>query len=148
MGLTRHEHELWFGKERWERTGDPHGINGPWVDRDPYKTLYAYFHRTLRRAKVVVVIGYSFHDKHVNQEVTKAARHAQIVVLDPGVLHYNRSGDATHKHPPFEWLQFSDEDTDWSRFHWLDKKFGQPETTHVLLEEIESLLNRRSRRRK
>ena len=92
MGLTRWltKTELWFGKERWERTGDPHGINGPWVDRDPYKTLYAYFHRTLRRAKVVVVIGYSFHDKHVNQEVTKAARHAQIVVLDPGVLHYKQ----------------------------------------------------------
>jgi len=139
MVYPGHAHELWFGKEHWERIGDPHGMNGPWMEQDPYKTLYAYFHRAARRAKVIVVIGYAFHDKHVNHEITQASRHARIVVVDPGIRRYDKAKDATHKDPPFEWLKFSDMDTRWSRFYWLDEKFGQPETTRILLEGIKGV---------
>jgi hypothetical protein len=144
MVYPGHAHEMSFGKEYWDRASDPHGMQWPWLEQDPYKTLYAQFHQAARRAKVIVVIGYAFHDKLVNQEITKASRHAKIIVVDPGIERYDKATDSTHTDPPFEWLKFGDRDTRWSRFYFLDEKFGPPDTTQMLLDGMKGLLQQRS----
>ena len=122
----------------------PTARSGPGLSKTRYRTLYAQFHQAARRAKVIVVIGYAFHDKLVNQEITKATRHAKILVVDPGIERYDKAIGSTHTDPPFEWLKFGDRDTRWSRFYFLDDKFGPPETTEMLLDGMKGLLQQRS----
>jgi hypothetical protein len=139
-----HAHEMSFGKEHWDRASDPHGMRWPWLEEDPYKTLYAHLHQATRRAKVIVVIGYAFHDKLVNQEITKASRHAKVIVVDPGIERYDKRTDSTRTDPPFEWLKYNADGTRWSRFYFLDKKFGPPDTTQMLLDAMKGLLTQQS----
>jgi hypothetical protein len=68
MVYPGHAHELWLGKEAWQRLSDPSGMFGPWIERDPYKTLYGHFHQVARRAALIVVIGYSFHDERITRK--------------------------------------------------------------------------------
>lgn len=144
MVYPGHAHEMSLGKEYWDRTSDPSGTQWPWLEQDPYKTLYAHLHQATRRAKVIVVIGYAFHDKVVNQEITKASRHAKVIVVDPGIERYDKRTDTTRTEPPFEWLKYSADGTRWSRFYCLDEKFGPPETAHMLLDGMKGLLAQRS----
>jgi hypothetical protein len=144
MVYPGHAHEMSFGKEYWDRASDPRGTQWPWREQDPYKTLYAHLHQMTRRAKVIVVIGYAFHDKLVNQEITKASRHAKIIVVDPGIERYDKGTDTTRTDPPFQWLKYNADGTPWSRFYFLDEKFGPPNTTQMLLKGIRGLLTQRS----
>lgn len=144
MVYPGHAHEMSFGKEHWDRASDPHGMQWPWLEQDPYKTLYAHLHQAARRAKVIVVIGYAFHDKLVNQEISKASRHAKVLVVDPGIERYVKATDSTHTDPPFEWLKFNADGTRWSRFYFLDEKFGPPETAQLLIGAVKGLLQHRS----
>lgn len=146
MVYPGHAHELWLGNEAWQRISDPNGMFGSWLERDPYKTIYTYFHQAARRAALIVVIGYAFHDEQVNREITRASRHAKIVVVDPGIWRYVRRTDSTRQEPPFEWLKFkfSDQGTPWSRFYWLHEKFGPSDTTRILLDGMRRLLRSRS----
>jgi hypothetical protein len=144
MVYPGHAHEMSLGKEYWDRASDPSGTQWPWLEQDPYKTLYAQLHQATRRAKVIVVIGYAFHDKLVNQEITRASRHAKVIVVDPGIERYDKRTDITRTDPPFEWLKYDADDTRWSRFYFLDEKFGPPSTAQMLLDGIQGLLARRS----
>jgi hypothetical protein len=148
MVYPGHAHEMSLGKEYWDRASDPHGIQWPWLEQDPYKTIYAHLHQAARRAKMIVIIGYAFHDKLVNQEILKASRHAKIIVVDPGIERYNKATNSTHTDPPFEWLKYSEHGRPWSRFFFLDEKFGPPETTQMLLDGMKGVLRYRSPRRK
>ena len=148
MVYPGHAHEMSSGKEYWDRASDPHGIQWPWLEQDPYKTIYAQLHQATRLAKVIIVIGYAFHDKLVNQEILKASRHAKILVVDPGIQRYNKATDSTHIDPPFEWLKFSEHGTPWSRFYFLDEKFGPEDTTQAIIDGMKRLPNLRSPRRK
>jgi hypothetical protein len=144
MVYPGHAYEMSLGKEYWDRASDPHGMQWPWLEQEPYKTLYAQFHQAARRAKVIVVIGYAFHDKLVNQEITKASRHAKILVVDPGIERYDKRTDTTRTDPPFERLKFNADGTRWSRFYFLDEKFGPPETTQMLVGGIKGVLQQRA----
>jgi hypothetical protein len=148
MVYPGHAHEMSLSKEYWDRASDPHGMDWPWLEQDPYKTLYARLHQAARRAKVIVVIGYAFHDKLVNQEITRASRHAKVIVVDPGIERYDKRTGTTRIEPPFEWLKFNADGTRWSRFYFLDEKFGPPETTHALLDGMNRLLAQRSTSRR
>ena len=148
MVYPGHAHEMSFGKEYWDRASDPPGMQWPWLEEDPYKTLYAQFHQAARRAKVIVVIGYAFHDKLVNREITTASRHAKVVVVDPGIERYDKATDSRRTDPPFEWLKFTDRDTLWRRFYFLDEKFGPSATTQMLLDGLRGVLQQRPSRRK
>jgi hypothetical protein len=46
---------------------------------DPYVTLYAEFHRALRKAKVCVTIGCSFRDDHIRLPILEASRRGMMV---------------------------------------------------------------------
>jgi hypothetical protein len=148
MVYPGHAHEMSLGKEYWDRASDPHGMQWPWLGQDPYKTAYAQLHQSAKRAKVIVVIGYAFHDKLVNQEITKASRHAKVLVVDPGIKRYIKATDTTHTEPPFEWLKYNGDGTRWSRFYFLDEKFGPEATTQAITDAMERLPLLRSPRRK
>jgi hypothetical protein len=148
MVYPGHAHEMSLSKEYWDRASDPHGMQWPWLEQDPYKTIYAQLHQAAKCAKVIVVIGYAFHDKLVNQEILKASRHAKILVVDPGIERYNKATDATHIDPPFEWLKLSEHGTPWSRFYFLDEKFGPEDTTQAIIDGMKRLPHLRSPRRK
>ncbi len=47
---------------------------------DPFVTLYSEFHKALRRAKVCVVIGYSFRDDHIKQPLHEASDRGMTVI--------------------------------------------------------------------
>ena len=56
------------------------------VHTDPYATLVERFRGALRRASVLVVIGYSFRDAHIKAVVTEALADHQplrLIVVDP-----------------------------------------------------------------
>ncbi|PYR51467.1 MAG: hypothetical protein DMF89_06020 [Acidobacteria bacterium] len=40
MVYPGHAHEMSLGKEYWDRASDPSGTQWPWLEQDPYKTLY------------------------------------------------------------------------------------------------------------
>ena len=80
----------------------------------------------------------------MNQEITRASRHAKVIVVDPGIERYDKRTDITRTDPPFEWLKYNADDTRWSRFYFLDEKFGPPSTAQMLLDGIQGLLARRS----
>ena len=47
---------------------------------DPFVTLYSEFHDALRKAKVCIVIGYSFRDKHITGPLQEASRRGMTVI--------------------------------------------------------------------
>jgi hypothetical protein len=66
------------GSAGWRRgfTNQPRTASA-WQGRRQHRrlqTLYSYFHKATRRAKVIVIIGYAFHDKRANHEITEASR--------------------------------------------------------------------------
>jgi hypothetical protein len=132
-------HEMWLGKEAWQRLADSSGTFGPRIDGDLYSLLQAYLARAARTAAVIVVIGYAFHDRRVNAapfEGLRANKRRRMLVIDPGIERYVRRTDTTHYEPPFEWLKFSLEDIPWSRVTWGQACFGEPETTTALLNNL------------
>ncbi len=53
----------------------PELVGGPFSKiqaDDPFLTLFYEFHRALQEAKVCIVIGYSYQDKHINTVLEKA----------------------------------------------------------------------------
>lgn len=135
-----HAHEQWFGDEYWGRLNDASGIYQPWAEREPYKTLHAHLHQMLPRAHRIVVIGYAFHDKIVNAELAVALaanKDAQVLVVDPGITRYVKRTDVTHQDPPFEFLKLGGEpEFPWSRFTWLEGRFGEKAVAGAIVRWI------------
>ena len=53
---------------------------------EPFVTLYSYFHRALRHAKVCVIIGCSLQDRHIREPLKQAAwRGVHLVNVGPQV---------------------------------------------------------------
>jgi hypothetical protein len=52
MVYPGHAHEMSLGKEYWDRASDPHGMQWPWLEQDPYKTIYAQLHQAAKRANI------------------------------------------------------------------------------------------------
>jgi hypothetical protein len=135
-----HTHEHWFGDEYWGRLNDANGIIEPWGEREPYKTLQAHLHDLLGRAHRAVIIGYAFHDKIVNAELSAALdvnTRAQVLVVDPGITRTVKRTKSTHQEPPFEFLQLAGEPTfPWSRFTWLKGRFGERAVADAIVKWI------------
>jgi hypothetical protein len=70
-----------------EHQYDPELVLGPGLKLqpdDPFATLYCEFRNALRRAKVCVVMGYAFHDEHLNTALREAdGRGTTIVNVNP-----------------------------------------------------------------
>ncbi len=144
MVYPGHAHEAWFGKESWQRLNDSSGMFGSWNEREPYKTLHAYFHEVARRAQLIVVIGYAFHDDRVNVEIVEAVNaneRTRVLVVDPGITRYVKASGATHQEPPFHFLTFHPPESDWSRFDWLRGRFGDRQITTELVDAICSAIS-------
>jgi hypothetical protein len=65
--------------------GEPELVLGPGrklQDDEPFVTLYAEFHRALRRAKALVAIGCSFRDDHIKKPVRGAAMDFGMKVIE------------------------------------------------------------------
>lgn len=66
---------------QWDK--EPELLLGPGVKLqhdDPFVTVYSEFHKALRRAKVCVVIGYSFRDDHIKEPLREASRRGMTIV--------------------------------------------------------------------
>ena len=134
-----HAYEMWLGKEAWQRLSDTSGIFGPRIEDEPYQTLQRHLHQAARRAAVIVVIGYAFHDTRVNAAIfgaLAANKRRRLLVVDPGVERYVRRTNTTHQEPPFEWLKYTLQDVPWSRVKWVEAKFGEPMVTSALLKNL------------
>lgn len=102
-------------QETWNRINGPNGMFGRWDEREPYQTLYAHLHDRLHSARLIVVIGYAFHDERVNREIIEAVNtsdSAEVLVVDPGIERYVKSSDSTHWEPPFGRREELPPDTD------------------------------------
>ena len=131
-----HAHEQWFGKEYWGRLNEGDGIVEPWAEREPYKTLHARLRDSLQRARRIVIIGYAFHDKMVNAELAAALemkKDAEVLVVDPGIKRYVKRTNSTYQEPPFEYLKFGEPSFPWSRFVWLEGKFGEKRIADAII---------------
>lgn len=120
-----HAYEISMGDEYW-RQPQPDDAVLPLLTAEPFKTLQAMFRKALRSANTLIVIGYAFHDRHINHQMEQALsanRDLRLFVVDPGT----RYGQA-----PFECLKSSGFETDWSRFHWLQLRFDQDTTAEVV----------------
>jgi len=65
--------------------GEPELVLGPGKKLqhdEPFVTLYAEFHRALRRAKTLVAIGCSFRDDHIRRPVVGAVHHFGVKVIE------------------------------------------------------------------
>lgn len=134
-----HAHEVWFGDEYWGRLNDSVGMYQPWTEMEPYKTLHAHLHEVTQRAELIVIIGYAFHDKLVNAELAAAVNineHATVLVVDPGISHYVRKSGTTYADAPFEFLKLGPEEFRWSRFTWLEGKFGDKRVAAEVVRAI------------
>jgi hypothetical protein len=38
MVYPGHAHEMWLGKEAWQKLSDSNSLFGGWIDREPYRT--------------------------------------------------------------------------------------------------------------
>ncbi len=81
-GLSRQDRHL---VERYppEWDKEPELLLGPGSKLqhdDPFVRLYSEFHIALRRAKVCVVIGYSFRDEHIKEPLREASRRGMTVI--------------------------------------------------------------------
>jgi SIR2-like protein len=133
MVYPAHAHEKRFGKEYWEALADPYGDEGPWMEQDPYKTLYAHFHNILGHARLIVVIGYAFGDRRVNRELVDAVAKStdtEVLVVDPGNM---------YRLSPFDSLKYSEHECPWSRFTWLQGRFGDAKTTTAIVNAIKRI---------
>ena len=142
MVYPGHKHEMWMGKEAWQRLSDPSGLFGPSIEREPYKTLREQFQASLRRAHVVVIIGYAFHDERVNEDLIQAInsnKRLKALVVDPGTQSYIKHDDTVTHQPPFHWMQFGQFDVMWSRFTWLRARFGPTRVTRAVIAAINEL---------
>jgi hypothetical protein len=142
MVYPGHEHEKWFGKEDW------HDINplvgDSWDKREPYETLHNYLNQVTGNARLIVVVGYSFHDKRVNAQVAEVVNgneRTQVLVVDPGSERYVKATDSKHWTPPFDWLQFDrfGFECRWSQFVWLQGRFGERRTTKGIVDAVRGI---------
>jgi hypothetical protein len=65
-----------------------YGKRGKLRAQGPFLELRQHFTRALEAADSLVVIGYSFHDDHVNEAIAAWLRrsvHRRIIVVDPGL---------------------------------------------------------------
>ncbi|MGC2656976.1 MAG: hypothetical protein WA324_03290, partial [Bryobacteraceae bacterium] len=137
-----HAHERRFGDESSEPLNDPSGLVFPWAGREPYKTLHGHLHDFTQRARLIVVIGYAFHDKLVNTELAAAVNNrtdVRVLVVDPGIKRYVKRTDRTHWDAPFEFLKFGPQDFCWSRFAWIKGKFGIKNIANKLVRVIDAV---------
>ena len=144
MVYPGHAHEKWFGKEAWGPLSGPNGMFGSWDEREPYQTLYAQLHQIFRRAQLIVVIGYAFHDQRVNREIVEAVKAndgRMVLVVDPGIERYVKQSNSTHWDPPFEWMKLSEPNCPWSRFIWLQGCFGDKSATTAIVDAIRSAVS-------
>lgn len=139
MVYPSHAHETWFGDEYWHRIDGEEGLAAPWSEREPYKTLHAHLHDLMQRADLIVVIGYAFHDKLVNDELAAAvdnSEHTRVLVVDPGIKRYVKRSGTTHQDAPFEYLKLGPLEFRWSRFTWLEGKFGDKRVAAAVVQAI------------
>jgi hypothetical protein len=134
MVYPAHRHEREFGDEYWSQAAPDDSPS--WMNREPYETLYREFARWTKRARLIVIIGYAFGDKHVNEKIAaamNAPRGPKVLVIDPG-----RDGaqDSDYWAPPFGALKFSELDWKWSQVHWLRGCFGAQGVTESLANAI------------
>lgn len=112
-----HAHEISLGDEYWQQPSRD-GSDPPWLDSDPFNALHLAFETASRRARLIVVIGYAFHDEVVNRHIESALaanKQTRVLVVDPGTQ---------YQQAPFEWLKFGLYEMDWSRFYWLQSRFN------------------------
>jgi hypothetical protein len=144
MVYPGHSHERWFGDEYSSRLNESSGVLEPWAEREPYKTLHGHLRESLHGAGLIVVIGYAFQDRLVNAELAAALEtneRAGVLVVDPGIRRYVKSLDATHQDPPFEFLKLGELEFPWSRFTWLEGKFGDKRVSAKLIREFSAFLS-------
>ena len=54
--------------------------------RDPYYSLFGYFRKLLMKLDLLIVVGYSFPDEHIQEVTLEAARHnkrLRLLIVDP-----------------------------------------------------------------
>ncbi|HEX2254472.1 MAG TPA: hypothetical protein VHQ65_14480 [Thermoanaerobaculia bacterium] len=56
MVYPGHVHEKWFGKESWRPIHGPDVMFGPWIEQEPYSTLYELLGSVLRSAHLLVSV--------------------------------------------------------------------------------------------
>ena len=126
-----HAHEISLGDEYWQqplRDGGP----PPWLGSEPFKTLHETFASAACNARLIVVIGYAFHDETVNRSLESALaanKQTKVLVVDPGTR---------YSQAPFDWLKFALYEIDWSRFYWFQDRFS-PESSVEVANAIEKL---------
>ena len=139
MVYPGHAHEMWLGKDAWQLLSDTSRTFGPRIENEPYITLHRAFRKAARRASIIVVIGYSFHDKRVNDimfEALETNKRRRMVVIDPGIERHNSRTDSSYYEPPFEWLKYTLSNAQWSRVTWGRASFGESVTTQALLRDL------------
>jgi hypothetical protein len=139
MVYPAHAKESWFGKDVWQNLSDPRGMFESWAHREPYKTLYGFFHEAIERADLIVIVGYAFGDDEINAEILAALKKhpaQRVLVFDPGVREFDGESES-----PFAYLTY-DPEHDWSRFQWLKGRFGNDRDVKKAIELIRNSLDR------
>jgi hypothetical protein len=110
-------------------------------EREPYSLLYQHLDECLTNTRVVVVIGYAFHDREINASFANASqknKEVHFIVLDPG-----RSSIKEGKYePPYGWgFDFEElESNAWKRLHWIRGEFGPRSSAKNLLATVKEYL--------
>lgn len=128
-----HAHEISLGNEYWQQASRD-GSPPAWLESDPFKTLHEEFETASRQARLIVVIGYAFHDESINRCIEAALatnKLTKVFVVDPGTR---------YERPPFEWLKFARYEIDWSRFYYYQDYFD-PTTVGEVARAINKLLD-------
>ena len=140
--------EVWLGDENWNILHDPEGGRVPWMEREPYSVLYEHLDCCLANAVVLVVIGNSFHDHYINEQIVRALREnsrLNVIVLDPGNVWSRRlpnGGLQKVIESPYSWtIEFGELDLEASRrIQWIRGRFGSAVATRKLVGLVNEIL--------
>lgn len=133
-----HEREVSLGDEYWSMPGLDTDLQVGWREKEPYSLLHEYFDSCLSRTRILVVIGYAFGDRDINDRLMKALRmneNLHLVTLDPGIKwHRKATGDTWYEAPYYWKLVLADTSNEFSsRLHWIRGRFGTKTSTVKLL---------------
>lgn len=140
--------EVRLGDESWSMPGLEGDMSIGWRQQEPYSIMYQYLDECLAVTRVVVIIGYSFHDNDVNARFAKTFREnkqVHFVVIDPGHKWKKKLPDGSKEvwyEPPYQWsLDFMDLDPEaWNnRLHWIRGKFGTMSSQDRLLAKVKQI---------
>jgi hypothetical protein len=66
-----------------------------------------------------------------------------VLVVDPGVEQYVKASNTSQRTPPYQFLMHGASETNWSRFEWLEGRFGDAQVAQALGRAIRTPRSRK-----